>query len=334
MSEHAEHIERDARREHDERPERIELFRDPVFDGATDPVLAAHDGGWLLFTTQRRATHPDPGPGVAWVHGSRIGVARSDDGERWRHLGALAVTEDGLALATGDLPPATATHWAPDVIRTDDGWRMYLTEIDGVPDRWEGHPRRIVEYRGDDPLHWRRIGAVPLASDRVIDAAVARCPDGRWRLWYKDESSGSITRVGVSDDLEHWSDGGVAIGGRAHEGPVAFPLGGSWWMLTDEWRGMAVHRSEDAVHWTRQGGADAVLLGPRPGVAQGHHGSVTLLDDGARAVLVYFTHPLRTADGDESLAARRSAVHLAELRVEDGLLVAESADGKALSGMR
>ncbi|MET0162678.1 MAG: family 43 glycosylhydrolase [Microbacteriaceae bacterium] len=316
---------------------RHELFRDPVFDGATDPVLVPHEDGWLLFYTQRRATHPDPGPGVAWVHGSRIGVARSEDGAAWRYLGALAATDDGLELASGALPPAADTHWAPEIIRAGDGWRMYLTEIDGIPAQWPGHARRIVEYRSDDLRRWRRIGAIPLASDRVIDAAVARCPDGRWRLWYKDEASGSITRAAVSDDLETWADDGVAIGGRAHEGPFVFPLGGWWWMLTDEWRGMAVHRSVDALRWSRQGEADAVILPAADGAQVGRHGAVTLLEDGARAVLAYFTHPLW--DGGEiaqaeTLRARLSAVHLAELHVADDALLVEDADGKALSRVR
>lgn len=305
-----------------------ELYRDPVYDGATDPtvVRAADDDWWMLYT-QRRATHPDPGPGVSWVHGSRIGVARSEDGLRWSYAGTLEPDADGLALQPGGPPPDVgATHWAPEVIHDGERWRMYLTEIDGIPPQWAGHARRIVEYVSDDLATWKRRGEIPLASDRVIDAAVARCPDGRWRLWYKDEAAGSCTAVAVSDDLDRWQPDGVAIAGRPHEGPYVFELGGWWWMITDEWRGMAVRRSTDAASWVRQGDADAVILGesgpPADGVQIGRHGSVVVMTaDDAR--LYFFTHPWwdgsELADAEER-AHRRSAVHVARLRVVDGVL--------------
>ncbi|HKP08854.1 MAG TPA: hypothetical protein VJU58_16515 [Microbacterium sp.] len=306
-----------------------EIYRDPVYDGATDPTVVQDADGWWMFYTQRRATHPHPGDGVAWVHGTRIGVARSDDGLRWTYTGTLEPDAAGLRLTDGP-PPAEVgeTHWAPEIIHDGTRWRMYLTEIDGVPTRWEGHERRIVEYLSDDLRTWTRRGPIPLASDRVIDAAVARCPDGRWRLWYKDEAADSTTAVAVSDDLESWRPDGTAIGGRPHEGPFVFALEGGWFMLTDEWRGMAVHRSRDAVSWERQGGADAVILGesgaPCDGIQIGRHGSVIVRGDEAR--LYFFTHPCwdgsELADADER-SHRRSAVHVARLGVVDGDLVAE-----------
>ncbi|WP_318244814.1 family 43 glycosylhydrolase [Microbacterium pullorum] len=302
-----------------------ELYRDPVYDGATDPtvVIAAH-GDWWMFYTQRRATHPDPGPGVAWVHGSRIGVARSADGVRWEYAGTLEPDSTGQALSLeAGAPPAevAATHWAPEVIRDGGRWRMYLTEIDGVPDRWPGHARSIVEYVSDDLVDWRRRGPLALASDRVIDAAVARTPDDRWRLWYKDEAAHSVTRVAVSDDLADWRDEGVAIGGDPHEGPHAFELGGWWWMIVDEWRGMGVYRSTDAVAWERQGGPDAVILGAGevPGEEFGHHGAA--VREGDVLWYYYFGHPAR-ASAPESVDDRRCAVYRARLRVRDGVLVA------------
>lgn len=307
-----------------------ELYRDPVYDGATDPtVVQGADGGWWMFYTQRRASHPDPGPGVAWVHGSRIGVAHSPDGLTWSYRGTLEPAPGGLALRAG--PPPTVvgeTHWAPEIVHDGTRWRMYLTEIDGIPTRWEGHPRHIVEYVSDDLRSWTRRGPLSLASDRVIDAAVARCSDGRWRLWYKDEAAESLTAVAVSDDLAQWRDEGIAVGGRPHEGPFVFELGGRWWMLTDEWRGMAVHRSDDAVSWQRQGGADAVILAehgaPADGVQVGRHGSVVTASD--TALLYYFTHPWwdggELADAEE-VAHRRSAVHVARLHVDDDDLLCE-----------
>ncbi|WP_424448990.1 hypothetical protein [Microbacterium arborescens] len=308
-----------------------ELYRDPVYDGATDPVVViAPDGGWWMFYTQRRATHPDPGPGVAWVHGSRIGVARSDDGVAWRYAGTLEPDAAGLHLEPG-APPSrvSSTHWAPEVVHDGAAWRMYLTEIDGVPDRWPGHVRTIVAYVSDDLAAWRRLGPLSLSSDRVIDAAVARTPDGRWRLWYKDEAADSVTMAAVSDDLEVWTDEGAAIGGRPHEGPSAFELGGRWWMIVDEWRGMGVFVSDDARRWRRQGGPDDIVLGSGsvPGAGYGHHGAP--VRHGDDVWFYFFGHPARTAaPGKENdpadpadLDDRRCAIYRAALVVRDGRLI-------------
>ena len=302
------------------------LFHDPVHDGATDPTLIRNrdTGEWFMFYTQRRATVDEPG--VAWVHGSRIGVARSSGAQHWSYAGTL----DDLQLGAGP-----ETHWAPEVIDDGERYRMYLTVIDGVPDRWEGHARRIVEYTSDDLERWTVVQHLALSSDRVIDACVARCPDGRWRLWYKDEADASTTWAAVSDDLESWRVEGRAIGGRPHEGPNVFALGGWWWCLVDEWRGMGVHRSVDARTWTRQGGPDEVILaapGRRSGDETfGRHGDVVV--EGEQATLYYFTHPhwdgselgadAGANEGADAAAARRSAVFAAPLRVEDGRLVCD-----------
>jgi len=301
-----------------------ELYRDPVYDGATDPtVVIAHDG-WWMFYTQRRATHPDPGPGVSWVHGSRIGVARSPEGLVWTYAGTLEPDTAGLALDAAG-PPAVvdATHWAPDVVHDGTAWRMYLTEIDGIPDRWPGHARHIVEYTSPDLRRWTRVGPLTLVSDRVIDAAVTVCPDGLWRLWYKDEAADSVTKVAVSADLRAWRDAGTAVGGRPHEGPYVFPLGGRWWMITDEWRGLAVHSSLDAVSWQRQGGPDDVVLEGFDGVPRAHHGAA--VRDGANVWFYWFGHPLaavdRGAEG-EGVDERRSAVYRSLLTVDEGMLQA------------
>lgn len=303
---------------------RCELYRDPIYDGATDPTVVIAPDGWWMFYTQRRATHPDPGPGVAWVHGSRIGVAHSQDGIAWRYAGTLEPDAAGLALREG-APPTTTdrTHWAPEVVHDGARWRMYLTEIDGVPDRWPGFARTIVEYRSDDLTTWQRIGPLALASDRVIDAAVARTPDGRWRLWYKDEAADSVTKVASSSDLAEWLDEGTAIGGRPHEGPSVFELQGSWWMIVDEWRGMGVYRSEDAIDWIRQGDPDAVILGAGDAAAPrlGHHGAAVC--DGDHLWFYYFGHPqgMYVPDvEDESLDGRRCAVYRARLLVAGGEL--------------
>ncbi len=54
------------------------LFRDPVHDGAADPVLcwSRDEKKWFMFYTNRRANVPNT-KGVSWVHGTKIGIAES-----------------------------------------------------------------------------------------------------------------------------------------------------------------------------------------------------------------------------------------------------------------
>lgn len=302
-----------------------EPYRDPVFDGPTDPVLVADTirGEWLLFYTQRRASLDLPG--VEWVHGSAIGVAASSDGgATWRYRGTVPGLDAGLSAD----PP---TLWAPDVVRLDDRWHMFLTRIDGTPADWSGRAA-IAQFESDDLATWRLLGEIDLASDRVIDAAVARTADGRHRLWFKDERRDSTTGVAVSDDPgdpASWRLEGVAVAGRPHEGPKVFRLGGRFWMLVDEWRGLAVHSSADGTGaWRRQPEAGGLILTEpervdgRPVVAR--HADVAPLGED-RALVVYFTHP--GWDGSElasmpaTASRRRSHVRSAVLTVLDGVLV-------------
>jgi sucrose-6-phosphate hydrolase SacC (GH32 family) len=302
-----------------------ELYRDPIYDGATDPrVVIDSDGKWWMFYTQRRASLEDPGPGVAWIHGSRIGVAVSSDGVDWHYQGVLEPAGMDLALRP-TAPPAhpDRTHWAPEVVWDGSRWRMYLTEIDGVPDRWPGFARTIVEYVSDDLREWRHRGPVALPSDRVIDAAVAQTPDGTWRLWYKDEGADSVTMMAASSDLGRWSHEGLVIGGRPHEGPTVFELGGYWWMIVDEWRGMGVYRSPDGVAWERQGDEEAVVLAAAPGGGHGNHGAHVF--DGDVMWFYYFGRPVSALSHAASGEMRRSAIYRAQLRVIDEMLVVESA---------
>ena len=129
----------------------------------------------------------------------------------------------------------------------------------------------------------------------------------------------------TEDDLADWRVEGIAVGGRAHEGPSVFALGGWWWMVVAEWRGMAVHRSADGIRWTRQGGPDDVILGAGavPGPGFGHHGAV--LQHSADTWFYFFGHPARAYDpaapDAEGIDARRCAVYRVAFAVEDGVLV-------------
>ena len=77
------------------------LFRDPVYDGAADPVVIwnPQKQAWWMFYTNRRANIPGLS-GVAWVHGTRIGIAESTDGgAKWSYAGTITPQDkDALVL--------------------------------------------------------------------------------------------------------------------------------------------------------------------------------------------------------------------------------------------
>src|SRR6266540_1155531 len=186
------------------------LFRDPMYDGASDPVVIwnRQEKNWWLLYTQRRANVD--GAGVAWVHGSDIGVARStDNGLSWCYLGGLP----GLEFERG-----RNTFWAPEILWHEGMYHMYASYVPGVPPEWTG-ARRMLHYTSPDLWQWKFDTPVKLSSERVIDACVERFAPNRWRMWYKDEANRSHTYAADSADLFHWTVAGEVIGGAGHEGP-------------------------------------------------------------------------------------------------------------------
>lgn len=295
------------------------LYRDPEQDGAADPVVVWNSGRgrWWMFYTNRRARTVDA-PGVAWVHGTRIGIAESADG---------GASWDSIGTASMHLPDAfgeALTHWAPEIVTGPDGvHHMYLTVVPGIFEDWN-HARSIVHLTSDNLREWQYESTLELASDRVIDAAVARLEDGRWRLWYNDERDGKSIHFAESDDLYQWTDGSRAVGDQSGEAPNVFRWRGYYWMLTDVWDGLAVYRSPDAREWNRQPGGNLLQVpgtGPDDGVA-GQHPDV--LVQGDRAFVFYFTHPGRTSeDLPDNYETRRSTIHVAELKEHEGRLSVE-----------
>ena len=64
------------------------LFRDPIYDGAADPVIIwnRQEESWWIFYTNRRAAGVNHG--VSYMHGSDIGIASSADcGRTWTYRG-------------------------------------------------------------------------------------------------------------------------------------------------------------------------------------------------------------------------------------------------------
>ena len=169
------------------------------------------------------------------------------------------------------------------------------------------------------PLRSRLIHAPACTAREVIDAAVHPLPSGGYRMWFKDEEHGSHTYCADSPDLDTWSPARPALTGFEHEGPNVFQLGGWYWLIVDDWQGLAVFRSGDLETWQRLGR----ILG-RPGQRPddhdvGRHAEVVV--SGGAGYIFYFTHPGLAASGDDgSYASHRSAIQVARLQVVDGKL--------------
>ena len=295
------------------------LYRDPVYDGAADPVVIWNPlvKRWWMFYTNRRANTPGLS-GVAWVHGTPIGIAESaDGGAHWKHVGTA---QFDLPIEYGG---TNVTCWAPDVTRAPDGtWQMFLTVVPGIFQDWN-HPRDIVQLTSTDLVRWKNPRKLSLASDRVIDPSILRLPDGTWRLWYNDERTGKSIHFADSPDLATWTDKGLAFKSRG-EGPKGFRWRGKFWCVIDEWKGLGVFRSADALHWDKQ---PANLLaqpgtGADDGVMGGHPDVVV---SGDRAFLFYFTHPGRRGDGAKAdqIEQPRSSIQVVELQLKDGWLTCD-----------
>lgn len=295
-------------------------FRDPIFDGAADPVVIwnPQKQRWWMFYTNRRANVPGLS-GVAWVHGTKVGIAESaDGGATWSYVGAAEIP---LPENVGGKEP---TQWAPDVITAPDGTHhMFLTVVPGVFEDWQ-HPRDIVHLTSADLRTWNYQSTLKLAVDRVIDAAVRPLPNGTWRMWYNNERDGKSIYYAESPDLKTWTDRGkvTSIPARG-EGPYVFPWKGRNWMLVDTWAGLGVYRSADLDTWEQQ--PTRLLDQPGNGKDDGVNGGhPCVVVSGDRAFCFYFTHPGRNGtispNDPNNLELRRSSIQVVELIEKDGWL--------------
>ncbi|HEY3439250.1 MAG TPA: hypothetical protein VGK29_00790 [Paludibaculum sp.] len=290
------------------------LFRDPVHDGAADPVIVWNraEKRWFMLYTNRRADVTGE-PGVSWVHGTRIGVAESTDGgATWKYR-----TTADINYGKPDY-----SHWAPDVIDDGKTYHMFLSVVPGTFPDWNA-PRDIVHLTSTDLLHWGNGARLELGSDRVIDATVIRLNDGSWRLWYKDERDKSHIHFADSPDLMKWTATGVAIDDRSGEGAKVFRWENRFWMITDIWKGIAVYSSDNARTWRAQ--PDQILAQPGKAPtdrAKGQHAEVVVSK--GRAFIFYFTHQ-EGADaktGDPNWH-RRTVLQVAELIYRDGQITCD-----------
>ncbi|MXV51004.1 family 43 glycosylhydrolase [Pedobacter sp. HMF7647] len=296
------------------------LFRDPIYDGAADPVVVYNqqEKSWWMMYTQRRANVQSDD--VAFCYGTKIGVAVSkDNGQSFVYKGALE-----LEFETGQ-----NTFWAPEVIYDNGTYHMFVAYIEGVRNHWGGQAH-IIHYTSKDLWKWIYKGRLKLSSDDVIDATVCKLPHGKWHIWYKDSTRGSITMTAESADLTNWVlQKEPAIAGNPHEGPKVFFFNDWYWMITDEWKGQRVYRSKDAKNWVKQGMVLDVP-GHRPeDTPTGAHADVVVT--GNKAYIFYFTHPGRKvhsegeldADHTYSYSNKRTSIHVAELEFKNGTLVCD-----------
>ena len=293
------------------------LYRDPIYDGAVDPVMVYNQAKkeWWMFYTQRRANMQTAN--VAFCYGTSIGMATSDDhGQSWVYKGTAPLEfESGMN-----------TFWAPDIIYENQLYHMFVVYIKGVRNDWGGK-KRIMHYTSKDLLQWKHEGEAAFSSDNVIDPTFCKLPDGKWHVWYKDESRGSVTMTGESSDLKNWKlADSPAIGGKPHEGPKVFYFKNNYWMITDEWVGQRVYRSKDASSWERQGMLLEKKGSRKDDTPTGAHADVVVT--GEKAFIFYFTHPGRKVhgegepdkDGALSYSNKRSSIQVAEIVVKNGTL--------------
>jgi hypothetical protein len=288
------------------------LFRDPLYDGAADPVLVWNraEMKWMMFYTDRRANVPNL-PGVSWVHGTPIGIVESSDGgATWEYDGTVEVPYGKPGY----------TYWAPDIMDYDGTYHMFLSIVPGIFNDWNAG-REIIHLTSKDLHRWKFESRLDLNSDRVIDPSLIRLPGGTFRMWYKNERAkdGSLYYAD-SPDLYRWTSRGNAIPRVSGEGPKIFRWQDHYWMMVDVWDGIAVFRSEDCLAWKRQ---DGNLL-KEPGIIptdrfKGNH--VDVVVSNGRAWLFYFVHQGGPdAEGKDREWQHRSVIQVVELKYADGAL--------------
>lgn len=300
-----------------QRPAPVPMYRDPITDGAADPVMVWNyqESKWWMLYTQRRANLE--APDVAYCYGTPIGIASGEDSGRvWVYRGTLNL----------DFEKGHNTFWAPDVVYQNGEYHMFVAYIQGVRIHWGGKAR-IAHYISKNLWDWKYLGFLKLSSEYLIDPSLCRMPDGKWRMWYKDETRSSAIMMAESNDLVHWSFNSTPVLGQSQqEGPKIFRFKGYYWMLTDEWKGMRVYRSTDALSWDKQGLILDTASARKDDGPSGAHGDVVVIQD--KAWVVYFTHPGRqshsktTHDANDIVpfSERRSSIQVAPLEVKDGTL--------------
>ena len=288
------------------------LFRDPVYDGAADPIVVWNktEQKWFMFYTNRRANMKETN-GVDWVHGTPIGIAESSDGgATWSYK-----CDANITYGKDD----NFSYWAPDIIEENGKYHMFLTVVPGIFSDWN-HPREIVHLESDNLIDWTFKNKCDLISEKVIDAGMIKTPEGKWRMYYNNETDGKSIYYSETDDFVNWTNYGKVISDRAGEGPKVFFWKNKYFMIVDNWDGMGIYSSSDMKQWTRQ--KENILREGGTGKddeTNGLHADVVVNND--RAYIFYFTHPGRINTKANTYDTRRSSIQVAELEYVDGEII-------------
>lgn len=294
------------------------LYRDPVYDGAADPVVIWNplEEEWVMLYTQRRANLE--APQLAWAHGTKIGIATSKDGVTWLYRGVPS----GLDFERGH-----NTYWMAEGLYDNGKFHFWIVYKQGFSSTWAGDPR-MMHYTSLNLWDWHFEGPVDLNYMNVVENNIIKMPDGKWRTWYKTYRSegGWGIYVSESNDLVNWKPlKGKAFEGHNNEGARVFFWKDFYWLITDEWRGIGVYRSADANKWERQ--KEILLRDPGQRTDDNNYGGnpYTIVQNG-RAYIIYHSHPgwlhekvdfWQEADTYEQ---RRSVMQIAEFEFVDGWL--------------
>ncbi|WP_215224761.1 family 43 glycosylhydrolase [Echinicola shivajiensis] len=307
------------------------LYVDPNWHGSCDPEVIYNpaDQYYYIYYTSRRPLQENT------YLGTPLGVIRSKDLSEWEFLGYCKF--DGL----GGTKNAEATYWAPAIVAHDGELHMFVTwkpDYELINKSYYGGPGKIIHYKTSqkDPVNgWERIGEVHNPALNSIDATVYK-KDGSYHLWYKAKRPKEKNKLYhlSSKDMLNWEDEGFsksdvfnasATGSGFEEAPYVFNWKGSYWLITDPHKGLFVYKSNDAENWKFQG---TILLedGKRKwDNTRARHPSVTVIGD--RAFIFYHVEPWREYKGQpatkQPLPNRRSALQMAELKIENGDLVCD-----------
>lgn len=299
-----------------QQPEKADkpLFRDPVHDGAADPVVVYNRSlkNYFMFYTNRRA-QGDSLRGVTWVHGTNIGIASSDNGAAWDYEGIC-----NFNYSIKNIENTEVSFWAPEVIYSEGIYHMYITVVPGVFADWN-HPRDIVHFTSKNLKDWDFQSKLNLSSERCIDASVFRLPNGNWRMYYNNENDDKSIYYADSPNLYNWTDSGNKVIETRGEGAKIFHWKDKNWMIIDSWNGLSVFQSEDLKSWKQQENRILEIPGTgRDDKVKGGHADVWVQED--RAFIFYFTHPDRTPDNEglDNYQTRRSSLQIAELKYKNG----------------
>lgn len=293
------------------------LYMDPVFDGPADPTVFWNyeENNWWMVYTQRRANARTAN--LAWVHGTAIGVASSNDGGiSWTYRGTL-----DLNYQSGH-----NTYWAPDVYYENGTYHFFVSFVQGVPTLHYDDPHDILLYTGKNMWELSFKQEIDLQSERVIDPTVVKLADNKYRIWFKHENAGYTTHYADSEDLLNWIPKGKAIDSTQCEGANVFYWQDRYWMITDPWYGIELYQSEKAEGWKKEGVILSGIGQRNEDTGKGHHACV--VPAGEFAYIFYHCNPEERFGHNTSwdkidYKQRRSVIQVARLRLENGKVICD-----------